>query len=535
MNQIEAGTVNQNNIGNMQTDWMHIIQSLSKIYTSVYDIDVKQNRYTELASESTIHSYIGSSGKAQERLNFFCHHMMTPAYTDEMLEFVDLSTLEERLANNRIISKQYESTVMISDMNKEAPTWRQCSFIEGDRDNDGHLAHVIFATQSIQETKIRELETQKKLQETNDELKALLETERKYTTIIGSLGSIYAAMYYVDLEDRSFQELISLDSLHPVFGEKGDARALLRKLVDLLVSEEYRPIMRLFTDLDTVDDRLGDKRIIIQEYVRALGGWTRCSFIAAQKDENGRNRKVILGLREITAEKETIEIQESLIQALSMSYENVYTVNMNTYEAICYRMGQNMSDRYGKKFAIGNYEKNIQLYIENDVYQEDRHLFAPICTVDGVSNLLSDKSIYSFHYRVFRNEQIHYYQCQLVKPRKERREFVVGFRDVDDEMRRQQKQIREMETQREIIQGLGSEYYSVLLVNPDTDTVSVYRAEDEDGRAIAQHFGKHHESWTKGVRSYVKEQVSEASRGQFLEKLSLDFIRSRFQVPDTRY
>lgn len=61
MNQIEAGTVNQNNIGNMQTDWMHIIQSLSKIYTSVYDIDVKQNRYTELASESTIHSYIGSS------------------------------------------------------------------------------------------------------------------------------------------------------------------------------------------------------------------------------------------------------------------------------------------------------------------------------------------------------------------------------------------------------------------------------------------------------------------------------------------
>ena len=35
-----------------------------------------------------------------------------------------------------------------------------------------------------------------------------------------------------------------------------------------------------------------------------------------------------------------MESQDNLIQALAVSYENVYAVNMNTEEAVCYRMGR---------------------------------------------------------------------------------------------------------------------------------------------------------------------------------------------------
>ena len=105
------------------------------------------------------------------------------------------------------------------------------------------------------------------------------------------------------------------------------------------------------------------KKIIIQEYVDKMGDWIRCSLISVERDKDGKNRKVLCGLRQITAEKETLERQDSLILALSTSYENVYTIDGDTGEAICYRMGQEMSDRYGQKFAIGNYEYNIGLYI----------------------------------------------------------------------------------------------------------------------------------------------------------------------------
>ena len=88
-------TTNQKiKVENMQIDdmvRMKIVQSLSEIYTSVYYIDIINNYYMELASVGSVHSYIGSTGNAQERLDFFCHHMMTPEYTQDMLKYLLMS------------------------------------------------------------------------------------------------------------------------------------------------------------------------------------------------------------------------------------------------------------------------------------------------------------------------------------------------------------------------------------------------------------------------------------------------------------
>ena len=225
-------------------------------------------------------------------------------------------------------------------------------------------------------------------------------------------------------------------------------------------------------------------------------------------------------------EKEIMESQDNLIQALAIPYENVYMVNMDTCEATCYRMGQVISNRYGQKFAVGNYEQNIASYIENDVLQEDRCLFDQVRFISGVRELLADKSTYYFNYRVFRNGKIQYFQYQLVRPTCESAEFVAGFKNIDEEIHSQIKQTRKMELQREIIEGLSSEYYSVLLVDPDTDKVTTYRAKDEDGRAITNYFLRHHNCWSKGIHSYAKELIYEKSRAEFLEKLSLEYIRA---------
>ena len=376
-----------------------------------------------------------------------------------------------------------------------------------------------------------------------------------------------------------------------------------------------------------------------------------------------------------------LDSQDNLIQALAIPYENIYAVNETTKQAICYRMGQTINDRYGQKFAAGSYEENIQTYIENDVLGEDRHLFEPIRTVESVRSLLSREKTYYFNYRVLREGSVEYFQCQLVRPSRERNEFVIGFkninkekhqeliqqreveaalsevermnsflrqemaisnalsqeysslfkidaktggmslyrtdgigistavldklmlvgdyepilfryiqayvvpedrerlwesgrlsnlmkcvpevglhkigyrrimngttsyyemntakttddegnvtfilglRDVDKEMRRQLKQTREMETQREIIEGLGSEYYSVLLVHPEEDTVTVFRAEQEDGKTIARFFGGENCRWSQALEHYANKIVSEDSREVFLEKLSPERIR----------
>ena len=122
-----------------------------------------------------------------------------------------------------------------------------------------------------------------------------------------------------------------------------------------LVADEYQSIMRGFTEFDTIGQRLGDKPIIIQEYIARTGGWTRCAIFPVERDENGKNRPVLCTLRRVTAEKEEVASQDNLIQALAIPYENIYAVNADTCEAVCYRMGQTINNRYGQKFAAGNY------------------------------------------------------------------------------------------------------------------------------------------------------------------------------------
>ncbi|MGN0424523.1 MAG: response regulator [Acetatifactor sp.] len=375
-----------------------------------------------------------------------------------------------------------------------------------------------------------------------------------------------------------------------------------------------------------------------------------------------------------------VEFQGNMIQALAIPYANIYAVNADTCEAICYRMGQTINERYGQKFAAGNYEENIQTYIENDVLEEDRVLFDQVCTVNGVNRLLADKRTYYFNYRVDRDGLVQYFQCQLVKPNFEKNEFVIGFkiideekkielaaqrkveealaavekanaalqeesavsgalskeycslfkidaktrnmtlyrtdgtafdpvllqkllalgdyevilskyidvfvvpedrdrlresiglsvlmekvpevglyklgyrrikdgviayfemntiklvddnggvtfilgiRDVDEEARRQLKQTKEMEMQRELIEGLGSEFYSVLLVDPEQDTVDFIRTTNEHAASTRELLSKHQNSWSRVMQSYAEEQVSEHSRAEYLEKMSLEYI-----------
>ena len=581
---------------------IRVIQALGEIYTSMYYIDLATGHFVELSTVTSVHQHIGAKGDARDRLTYFCRHLVVPECREEMLEFVDLSTLDQRLKHTRIITRQYRSTLFSAPEPEDGTTWRQCCFIEGDRDASGRLAHVIFTTQSIHDVKVRELEAQRRLQETNENLEASLSAEKQNTAIISALSNVYFALYYLDLDNDVCQTIISDKSHGHVLGARGSARDALERMVRELVEPGYQVRMRSFADYDTLGERLGSKSIIIQEYPDRSGGWTRCGFIPVEREDTGRTRTALCVLRDITAEQEAHASQDSMIQALAISYENVYAVSADSGEAVCYRMGQAMSDRYGQRFAVGSYERNIRTYIENDVLEADRGLFDPLRTVADVNALLADRQAFYFNYRVSRGGQEQYFQCQLVQPNLHQGGFVIGFKNVDEEKKQelaQQQRVEEalekverinaaLQEETAVSSALSREYHSlfkidaetggislywtdgigmdrtlleklvacgsyeavlnqyidafvvpedqerirrmgslkVLLVNPRTDTVATYRAEDEDGLAVRDYFIRHGNRWSTGVQSYAEELVPEGSRKEFLEKLSLDYIRT---------
>ena len=301
--------------------------------------------------------------------------------------------------------------------------------------------------------------------------------------------------------------------------------------------------MRIFTNLNTLDARLGEKTIIIQEYISVSVGWIRCAFIPVEKNADGRNKKVICTFRNITAEKATMGIQDNLIQALAVSYENVYAINMNTGEAVCYRMGQTMSDRYGTKFAAGNYDRNLSAYIDNDVFEEDRHLFDDVRTVAGVSTLLEDKQAYYFNYRVFRNSEMQYFQCQIVKPLRERKEFAVAFKNIDEEKKKelaQQKKIEDaltavertnetLKDEMEIANALSKEYPDVTLINFEEDSATTLK---KNGNLIPKDKRVSRHSYNTTWDYYISKYVVDEDKKKLKDAVSVQNVLRALEESD---
>ncbi|MGN1103889.1 MAG: response regulator, partial [Candidatus Coproplasma sp.] len=359
------------------------IKSMSEIYSSAYYVDMATGLFTELSSVDSVKATIGAAGNAKERLTYFSRNMVAPEQREEMLAFVDLSTLDERMTKTRIISKQYIST--LNTDSKIDRTWRECSFIEGNRDESGRLAHVIFTTKSIHDVKVRELEAQRKLKEES--------------TVSTALSHEYSSLFKIDAKTRKM-------TLY-----RTDGKAFNPAVLDNLL-------------------------------------------------------------------------------------------------------------------AIGDYELVLSKYIDTFVVSEDRERLKQSLKLPVLLEKVPDVGLYKLGYKRIMDGVTSYFEMNTIKIVDDGAvTFILGLRDVDEEVRRQLKQTREMEVQREIIEGLGSVYYSVLLVDPQKDKVTTYRAEEAEGQAIKEYFLKFDNCWSKGIYAYSQELITAASRDEFIEKLSLKHLR----------
>ena len=101
--------------------------------------------------------------------------------------------------------------------------------------------------------------------------------------------------------------------------------------------------------------------------------------------------------------------------------------------------------------------------------------------------------------------------------------IILGFHSVDEIIKKEQ----EIELQREIIEGLGKEYFSVLVVELDEDRVFSYRESGENGKIIADFCRKCSNRWSKIIPSYAKTMVSDNTNGEFEKHLDLEALCSQ--------
>lgn len=134
---------------NKRTEIDAVSKALSSIYTGVFLIDLINDRYTIINATESIEAMLKGIVTAQQAINTAVKKTVFEDEVVNMLSFVNLTTLSERMSRGKILNTEYRGVIS---------GWVRGSFIEAERGQNGDLEKVLYTYQVIDEEKRKELE-----------------------------------------------------------------------------------------------------------------------------------------------------------------------------------------------------------------------------------------------------------------------------------------------------------------------------------------------------------------------------------------
>lgn len=125
-----------------------VSQALLAIYSGVFCIDLTEDTYSIVHAPMEISAMLRKVSSAQQAINLAIQKTVSEGEIVDMLSFVNLKTLPERMESMRCLSTEYQGILS---------GWVRGSFIETEREADGSLRKVLYTYQVIDAQKREEL------------------------------------------------------------------------------------------------------------------------------------------------------------------------------------------------------------------------------------------------------------------------------------------------------------------------------------------------------------------------------------------
>lgn len=179
-----------------------IISAISKIYWLIYRMDLLTDTFEEISSGDNMHLVTGKNGKTSVKFDRARRMVVAREHQEVVKQFLDMSTLAERLKNTETICQEYRTV---------SGNWHIARFIVKKRNEKGEAIHVLYVVRVINDQKLRELEYQDKLRESVEEAKRANSAKTDFlrhmshdirTPINAIKGFIEIGNYYADDLER---------------------------------------------------------------------------------------------------------------------------------------------------------------------------------------------------------------------------------------------------------------------------------------------------------------------------------------------
>ena len=242
-----------------------------------------------------------------------------------------------------------------------------------------------------------------------------------------------------------------------------------------------------------------------------------------------RNMKQLIISDKVQKEKEQ-EYSNQILSALTKDYTTILLCDLkqDTFEIIKGdTFTHNVPAEKQQLVPESNcYSERVQYFFENVLIKDSAPEYLERLLPDNLMKELKETdSIEIYHKTIPNGTGFRHFLARAIRLSNEEDHFkiILGFYSVDEIMKKEQ----EIELQREIIEGLGKEYFSVLAVDLDKDLVFSYRESEETGKIFLDFCRKCGNRWSKMVPFYAKTMVADNTNGEFEKQLDLEVLRSQ--------
>lgn len=294
---------------------LRIMSAMNIDYVAVYYVNLDNDTFMIEKITPHLRGEVSNVVKRSESFSAtflqYIEAFVLPEYRDNLKTLFEKENLIERFKNAKAFSVRYK--VKPNENNQD---YFEVHLVDVSENENEHL--MVIGFRCIDEIVGEEIAQKEILEAANAKL-------NKQMRIVGSFGNIYSATLVCDLEHNIIEEIDMPEFAKVMITESGgELKSAIDILCRELVQDTHQDRMREFLDISTMSERIGDKKVISQEYISAQSEWRRCNIIPMERDEDGTVTRMIFTVQQINEEKrKELETQEALKDA----YEAAYRAN----------------------------------------------------------------------------------------------------------------------------------------------------------------------------------------------------------------
>lgn len=255
-----------------------IVDSISKIYWLIYRMDLVSGTYEEISAGQEMHRLTGKHGNTEDAFREARETIVSTDYQAIMKNFLDTSTLADRLNDTESVSIEYLST---------SGSWHQARFIVKKRDHFGKVTNVLYV--------VRKIDKEKQME--NEYKRELLYKNR----VLSGLSLDYTIAFVLNLDTDDYSIAFYQKTNHAkIMDNISKFTDYVDQYTENFVLKEFQKAMRLELNSETIKQRfeIEDEYHFSFETVPNAAGLS-CFQAHIIKEYEGNDHYAFLGFRSV--------------------------------------------------------------------------------------------------------------------------------------------------------------------------------------------------------------------------------------------